>query len=544
MKIEGAKLIGSTWHYYKRVPKRLVDAYGLPEFRRGTMGTKDPEVAKRLARKMLSELDEKLAELDAISTRVRAIGILTPEERERLERDIVREMSALSEDQRVLINKAGGPLDALKRLRQLEADRAFLVGTTRAEYELKDEFGQVYDEEEREDEEAREEHDSERLLSKSSRLKSALVSVGVLEAPHDGNLGLSALAEKFCDAKRYIHTKAIKNKTRGQYEYAVRRFVEYHGDKPLRELTRKHLSDFALDFLKLPKSSRKDIRPLAFWDAVKLADREGLPRVGERTRDQNLTLLKSLMAFAKNEGQIDGDDPWAGYMPTVAKQKVSDKRSKQRHVFSVDEVQRIAAHTTKNRNELTIDYWGPLFGAFHGLRLEEVCQVSVADVVSAEGYLCLSVTDEGDFQKVKNENTFRVIPVHQGLVDRGFGGFVDARRSENGNMLFLQAERWTDRLSEVSHDGQGRFGTNYGSRFGRELERLGIVGQKIGFHSYRHAWTDLARNAGIHPEHRRALSGRDSDADEFRVDTTEDKYGHGFSIAVLAESLNRLKPLG
>jgi len=26
-KIEGAKLIGRTWHYYKRVPKRLVDAY-------------------------------------------------------------------------------------------------------------------------------------------------------------------------------------------------------------------------------------------------------------------------------------------------------------------------------------------------------------------------------------------------------------------------------------------------------------------------------------------------------------------------------------
>ena len=47
-KIEGAKLIGRTWHYYKRVPKRLVDAYGLPEFKRGSMQTKDPDEAKTL----------------------------------------------------------------------------------------------------------------------------------------------------------------------------------------------------------------------------------------------------------------------------------------------------------------------------------------------------------------------------------------------------------------------------------------------------------------------------------------------------------------
>jgi len=55
-KIEVAKLIGSTWHYYKRVPKRLVEAFDLASmfqhykngFIRGSMKTQDPNEARGL----------------------------------------------------------------------------------------------------------------------------------------------------------------------------------------------------------------------------------------------------------------------------------------------------------------------------------------------------------------------------------------------------------------------------------------------------------------------------------------------------------------
>ena len=133
--------------------------------------------------------------------------------------------------------------------------------------------------------------------------------------------------------------------------------------------------------------------------------------------------------------------------------------------------------------------------------------------------------------------------MHLGLVERGFGDFVERRRQAGGDMLFMEVERWGGQLHEIAHDGQGRFGTYYGSRFGRDLNKLDIAGYRIGFHSFRHAWTDLARNAGIGPEQRRALAGRDDDSDNYKIDRTEDAYGHGFSITVLADSLNKLKPL-
>ena len=545
-KIEGAKLIGRIWHYYKRVPKRLVDAYGLPEFKRGSMQTKDPDKARVLARAMLGELDELAEKLDSVPERVKVFGDLSAKEQDQLERDIAQNVGALPHDQRQLLQKAGSVMKARSDMEAHEVSAAFMTGAIGAEYRVKDDIGEEYDPDEREVEEAADESFLALQQRKGKALRSALNAADVIEPTADADSSLRVVLGEFCDAKGYVHTDKIKNKTRGQYEYAVRRFVEYHGDLSLADLSRKHLSDFAADFLKLPVSPRKDIRPLAFWDAVKAADRENLPRASVRTRNQNLTLLKSLMAYAAKEGDNERADPWAGYTPTVAKGKYSAARKKKKHVFIRDEVKRIVGYTSKTRNSDTVDFWGPLWGAFHGLRLEEVSQMRIGDVTNEEGFLCLSVTDEGELQKVKNENTFRTIPIHLGLVDRGFEDFVARRRQAGGDMLFMEAERWGGKLHEIAHDGQGRFGTMYGTRFTRELGKLNIQGYKAGYHSFRHAWTDLARNAGIDPEQRRALAGRESDEDSFgpRVDRVENNYGHGFAISVLADSLNKLRPLG
>ena len=174
MKIEGEKLIGSTWHYYKRVPKRLVNAYGLPEFRRGTMGTKDPKKAAEKARAMLSELYALEEKLDSLPERVKLYVDLMPLEQDRLKRDIAAKVAGLPNDQRALLQKEGGALEALKAIDEVAIDTAFLVGTTRAEYELKDEFGEDYDPDEREDQEDLERIKLRRLERRAKELDDAL----------------------------------------------------------------------------------------------------------------------------------------------------------------------------------------------------------------------------------------------------------------------------------------------------------------------------------------------------------------------------------
>ncbi|RKF14070.1 hypothetical protein D6850_12935 [Roseovarius spongiae] len=551
-KIEGAKLIGKTWHYYKRIPKRLVEAYGLPEFKRGSMHTKDPDKAKQLARAMLAELDELAAKLDSVSERAKVFGDLSPKEQDRLESDIARNVKALPADQRQLVQKAGGVWGAGAAMRTHETLAAFQKAGLGADYALKDDMGEEYDPDHREREEVRDVADINLDERKGKALRDALTAADVIEPTADAVTGLRSLMEQFCEAKGYVHTAARQNKTRRQYEYAVRRFIEYHGDLPVADMEVAHLSSFSRDFLKLPVSSRKDIRPLAFWDAVRAADAEGLPRADPRTRDQNLTLLKALMAYAVREGKRPAPNPWDRYVATVAKQTVGARRARKPYSFSRDEMNAIIAHVRARRDPSTVDFWAPLIGAHHGMRLEEVCQLHVADFTTEEGYACVGVTDDiegGGDKSVKTENSYRIIPLHPKLLELGLNSFVERRRQAGAGVLFMEAERHSGALHDILPDRDGRYGTNYGSRF-RDTElkrRLGMKGNRIGFHSFRHGWTDLARNTGedgspmIAYEHRLALAGRDTETGERILDGTERRYGHGFSIKVLAAELAKIK---
>lgn len=539
------------WHFNIRVSKRLVEAYDLGQifpnynngFIRGTMRTKCSDEAERNIRAVLAKLDELRQKLDSISSRIQSFENLSETERDKLSDDLGVNIAKLPHDQKQLLNGDGGVWNAGHKWRHFKNKAAFLEAGAGSEYELKEMLGEEFDPEDREGNEAQELFDVGLAQKKADKYEKALTAAGIIEPTTGAKMGLRALMEKFCAAKGYLHGQ-YRNQTRGQYEYAVRRFIEFHGDLPIAELTRKSLSVFAADFLKLPISSRKDVRPLAFRDAVRVADREGLPRVSVRTRDQNLLLLKALMAYAVHEEDREAPDPWAGYLPTVVKQKVSEKRKNKSHSFTRNEVKLIVAETFKTREPNTIDYWGPIFGAYYGLRVEEICQIRIADVTREEGFLCVAVTDEAEGQKVKNENSYRTIPIHTDLIEMGFEDFVELRRKAGGDFLFMVAERWGGKLREISPCGRGRYGTFFLSRFSSVCEKLEIDGKRVGTHSFRRAWTDLARNAGINPEHRRALSGRDSDAGSISVDGIEDLYGHGFSIKVLSESLNNLKPLG
>lgn len=150
-KIEGARRIGQTWHYYKRIPKRLQKTYGLPEFRRGTMGTTDSTKARQLARAMLTELDELESKLDSVASRLRHFDRLTEAEQESVVSEAETNVAALPHDQRQLVQASGGVFAAGRDMKRHEVTAAFLTTGNDAEYELKDDTGEGFDPEEREE---------------------------------------------------------------------------------------------------------------------------------------------------------------------------------------------------------------------------------------------------------------------------------------------------------------------------------------------------------------------------------------------------------
>ncbi|MFT4148961.1 MAG: site-specific integrase [Paracoccaceae bacterium] len=537
IEIEGARLIGETWHYYKRIPVRLREAYSLPEFKRGSMKTKDPDQARRLARSMLTELDELGAKLDSVSARLRVFGDLSPAGQEAVKAEADSNVAALPPDQRQLIRKAGGVFEAGRDMRRQEVTAAFLEAGRGADFDMMDVYGDEYDPDEREEAEVTQAASAAMRKRKGTAIREALSAAKVIDTDVQ-TMTLRGAMERFCGQKGYIHTETRKNKTRGQYEYAVRRFMEYTGPVALADLTRRHLADFAADFLRLPKAAPREVAAMAFWDVVKAADKANLHRVSPRTRDQNIVFLKSLMGYSVKEELRPGPDPWSRYTVTAAQEKVSEKRKRKPYVFSRDDMRAIIAHVSATRHHDTIDYWGPLLGAHHGMRIEEYCQTRVQDFTTEEGHLCINITDAGDDQSVKTSNSFRTIPIHPKLIELGFADYIRRRREAGADFLFLSQERWGGELVELTPNSYGRLAEAYGKRFKKtDLQKVGISGYRAGSHSFRHGWTDLARGAGMDPEHRLALAGRDADSDFKLLDATEKRYGHGFSIATLAASL-------
>lgn len=145
--------------------------------------------------------------------------------------------------------------------------------------------------------------------------------------------------------------------------------------------------------------------------------------------------------------------------------------------------------------------WVPLIAFSTGARMEEICQLRVTDVANDPDHgPLLTITDQGEGQRLKTTSSRRTIPIHSELVRAGFLDYVEAV-SEGGHA-------WLFPDLEPDHDGR-RSGT-YGQWFSRYLRSatgVGIKDPRLVFHSTRHTFKTLCRECGLSEEIHDALTG-------------------------------------
>ena len=345
--------------------------------------------------------------------------------------------------------------------------------------------------------------------------------------------GLGELADE------YAVEKGQDKKSRDKFATITRRFMEFHGrDLPLEDLTLAHLRDFGKAVLRLPKvTSSAKLRGMTMPELIRVADAEDLERVGTVTQRNVLSCLKALTSYAKDEGHIE-TDPWQGYSPVKKKVKFA-RQKKTRHPFSPKHVRKILSYVSENLDRRTVDYWAPLLAAYQGARLEEICQMRGNDVYQVGETWVMCLTDEADFQKVKNESSYRVIPLHEAVIDAGFLEYAKNRKGPQP--LFQEFEGRSRRLVDVRPDTDDRMGGNYGKRFGGKdgllRKKIGITDPTRVFHSFRHTWEDAAEDVEMYQTHRKLLAGRTGE------EGSQDGYGDGAMQKKLAVSLNKIDPL-
>ena len=291
----------------------------------------------------------------------------------------------------------------------------------------------------------------------------------------------------------------------------VRQFVEIvreleHGrDIPVDELSREHIRSY-FDTLKHLPCRLCGQRQFTGKGWLQLAD---MGRSGQierllsvKTMEVRQTNVRSFVNWCELEyrGAVQAKYVNSGF-PKVLSDKDIRRKGVKREAFTRDELHALFGDMeqyTKATEGVSSRFWTPLIALYSGMRLEEICQLHLSDIVKEDGVLCFSINEEnggsGYVKHVKSSAGIRKIPVHPYLWEKiGLGKFASFRweqtKKENhrSTLLFPDLQ---ERVNTVNH-ATVKLGSALTHWFTRYRRSVGVGGQHgetstKAFHSFRH----------------------------------------------------------
>lgn len=319
-----------------------------------------------------------------------------------------------------------------------------------------------------------------------------------------GERTLSAVLEEWRAAQ------SPRPKTYDEYSAKIRRFIELHGDLAIGAITRTMVSEFmdALKQMPLHLSNKESAKPLPeiidkYRDAVR-------DRMSHKTVGKHVQALRTMMNFAMHQGWIESD-------PTAAIRVNVSRVDAKRLSFTKEHVEKILAEVAQFDDHR---FWLPVLACYTGARLEELGQLTTGDIRSAGEIAYISINAYDD-KTIKNSGSVRDVPIHSAVISAGFLRYV---ASVGDGPLFpnLKPDKYGTRMG------------TYTKRFGQMLrKKIGITDNRLVFHSFRHRYKDVCRNADIPYDVRDQIMGHhDKSAGA--------SYGAGHSLATLDRHVQRI----
>ncbi|MDO8409054.1 MAG: tyrosine-type recombinase/integrase [Phenylobacterium sp.] len=338
-------------------------------------------------------------------------------------------------------------------------------------------------------------------------------------------------------------TKLRGDKVRMIYDNAIPIVGEVLGmDTPLRSIDREACRRL-MDMLRwLPTNSKKRFPKMTAVEASEMAKAKKLTStLGYAAINSYLKCLSALMNFAVNEGYIDRN-------PARGLRVVDPRHRRDRRLpFSNDQLRAIF-HAPLYRGCVDDEhgyadigparprrarFWVPLIALFSGMRMNEICQLDVADIQRVDEVDCFLVTSRssggGADKKVKTSTSERFVPIHPRLIEIGFLDFVDELRRSESAKLF----------PELPLSTTGYYSDPFSKWFRRFIHKAKATRPKTCFHSFRHCFRDALREARIDHDVALALGGWSSGSGTEGTLTAE-AYGRGFRAKTLFEAMQRV----
>ena len=315
------------------------------------------------------------------------------------------------------------------------------------------------------------------------------------------------------------------------------------GNKPFNRLTQDDLNRMYLQAFEIRTSRGKRLpSPDSAVDSILAKDGEAC--LAPATVEKLITRLNVLHSFAHQRGMSTvspehTDKPVVDLSPEGTKTKEKAfSRSDLKAVFSG--YLYAGNDIGSSRALFPFQFWLPLLGLLTGGRLNELCQLDTSDVEqhAESGIWLITIMDDPKDRPVrkmlKNKSSRRVLPIHSELIRMGFLNFVEQARQEGREKLFSDGLRYCEKK------GWGGRATHFFCRFPspstkamgylfsmgiRSRDAAGNTDRK-NFHSFRHTFTDMARDAGAEAY----LVLPDLTGHSRRKEGMLPNYGNGFTL--------------
>lgn len=363
------------------------------------------------------------------------------------------------------------------------------------------------------------------------------------------NLTPEQIAKKFVEQNPKLMGSATgkregkwTEKTRSQFESAMRLLQKSIGPKPFASLTNRDLGQLLEHFDGLPPNHHKSPRhgPMSLAEICAEAQQE--VRSGKLSKSAlglNVPTLNRHFRFIRmaHEWLRRGDPQlpalnWKDY-------SFDDARSarEQRDPFPVDVARKMFRlppwHGCANRRlrfkpgrEIFHDslYWVFPIIWYSGMRREEACKLQVNDIArSAEGIWYFDVVDT-EAGRLKNTASKRRIPIADELLRLGLVEFVSAMRSAGESLLFPELLSDTRRLGD----------TYYRLGWSKLLAAFEGSDGAVTIHGIRHTVADELKAAGVDHEVRADLLGHSLESE------TAGRYSKAARLSILREAVNKI----
>ena len=172
--------------------------------------------------------------------------------------------------------------------------------------------------------------------------------------------------------------------------------------------------------------------------------------------------------------------------------------------------------------------WATLIAMFTGARLNEVCQLQLADLKQEGDIWYFNMTDEGEGNKrLKTAASHRKVPVHAELLRLGLIEYRDRIASRNGRRLF----------PDYAYNEKAGYGRTLGRWFNDVfLVKLGLKAKSFVFHSFRHSMVSQLAQANVQEPIYQCIVGHE------RKGVTQQVYNQsGFTLVQLKDAIDLFK---